>query len=64
VLPKVLAAGKASWTIKTTWDNLLLMKAARERAGQSAPELEEIIGNLKERHAELCGEEAKAPPPG
>jgi hypothetical protein len=39
VVAKTLAAGKASWMIKTTWDNLLLLKAARERAGQSPPEL-------------------------
>src|SRR5271167_4416105 len=40
VLPRALAAGKASWMIKTTWDNLLLLKSARERAGQSPVELD------------------------
>jgi len=59
VLPKTLAAGKASWVIKTTWDNLLLLKAARERAGQSSPELEEVLQHMEERYKELCGEEAK-----
>jgi tetratricopeptide (TPR) repeat protein len=59
VLPKTLAAGKASWVIKTTWDNLLLLKAARERAGQSPPELEEVLQYMEERYNELRGEEAK-----
>jgi tetratricopeptide (TPR) repeat protein len=58
VLSKTLAAGKASWMIKTTWDNLLLLRAARERAGQSPPELAEVIRHLQNRYNELCGEEA------
>ncbi len=57
VLPKALAAGKASWMIKTTWDNLVLLKAARERAHQTPAELDEIIGHFEERYKELCGEE-------
>ncbi len=59
VLPKMLAAGKASWVIKTTWDNLLLLKSARERAGQSTAELEEVLQHMEERYNELRGEEAK-----
>ncbi len=58
VLPKVLAAGSKSWVIKTTRDNLLLLKAARERAGQKMPELDGIIRHLEERYRELCGQEA------
>lgn len=58
VLPKTLAAGKTSWMIKTTWDNLLLLRSARERAGQSIPELEQVIGHLQDRYNELCGQEA------
>jgi MAP3K TRAFs-binding domain len=58
VLPKVLAAGKASWMIKTTWDNLVLLNTARERAGQSVSELEETLKHFQERYDELCGEEA------
>ncbi len=60
VLPRVLAAAKASWQTKTTWDNLLLLKAARERAGQSPPELAEVLQHLEERNNELKGEEVKA----
>lgn len=58
VLPKLLAAGKASWMIKTTRDNLAMLKAARGRAGQSAAELDEIIGHFETRYQELCGAEA------
>jgi len=60
VLPRGLAAGKAFWMIKTTWDNLLLLKSAREGAGQSPVELDQIIQHLRHRYGELCGEEAKA----
>ena len=58
VLGKTLAAAKASWQIRTTWDNLLLLRSARERAGQSLPELDGVLQNLEERYNELCGEEA------
>jgi tetratricopeptide (TPR) repeat protein len=57
VLPKALAASKAAWMIKTTSDNLRLIKAARDRAGQSVPQLDEIIQYLAERFNELKGEE-------
>ncbi|MSV28098.1 MAG: DUF4071 domain-containing protein [Bryobacterales bacterium] len=60
VLSKVLDAGNASWQIKTTWDNLLLLRSARERAGQSVPELDRVIEHLRERHSELRGQEAGA----
>jgi hypothetical protein len=59
VLPKTLAATKDSWKIKTTWDNLLLLKAARERAGGIPQELETVLGYLEARYNELCGAEAK-----
>jgi hypothetical protein len=59
VTAKTLAAGKASWMIKTTWDNLLLLQAARAGMGQSPPELKQIIGYLEERYSELCGDEAR-----
>jgi tetratricopeptide (TPR) repeat protein len=62
VVAKTLAAGKASWMIKTTWDNLLLLQAARARGGQSPPELKQIIDYLEERYNELCGDEAKTSP--
>ena len=57
VLPKLLAAGKASWMIKTTRDNLAMLKAGRGRAGQSTAQLDEIIGHFETRYQELCGEE-------
>ena len=63
VLPKMLAAGKASWVIKTTWDNLLLLKSARGRAGQSTAELEEVLQHMEERYNELRGEEANGGSP-
>ena len=59
VLPKVLNAGKASWQIKTTWDNLELLKSARAKADQSLPELENVLKDLEKRYDELSGEEAK-----
>jgi tetratricopeptide (TPR) repeat protein len=59
VLPKVLAAAKASWQIKTTWDNLLLLKAARERVGQGPPELAEVLHDLEKLNNELKGDEVK-----
>ncbi len=60
VLPKVLAAAKASWQIKTTWDNMLLLKSARDGAGQSLPDLDGVLQYLEQRYDELCGEEEKA----
>jgi tetratricopeptide (TPR) repeat protein len=59
VLPKALAAGKESWKIKTTLDNLLLLNMARERAGQGSTELRELIPHFRERYEELRGQEAK-----
>ena len=35
ILPKTLAAGKASWMIETTRDNLLLLKSARDRGSEN-----------------------------
>jgi hypothetical protein len=60
ILPKTLAAAKASWVINTTRDNLVLLKSARERAGQKTPQLDEIIRHLEERFEELRGEEGKS----
>jgi len=59
VLPKVLAAGKASWMIETTLKNLRLLKAARERDGQALPQLDQIIGHMQDRLQKLKGEEAE-----
>jgi hypothetical protein len=52
VLPKVLRSAKAAWMVETTQNNLLLLKAARERGGESTPELDEIIRQLNERYKE------------
>lgn len=59
VLPRALAAAKASWMTKTTWDNLLLLQAARERMNQRPPELAEVLHHLEERYNDLRGQEAK-----
>jgi len=64
VLPRVLAAGNESWKIRTTCDNLLLLKAARQRAGQPASQLDEVIQPMEDRFSELKGEETKAPRAG
>jgi len=60
VLPKTLAAGKASWMIETTRNNLQMLKEARDHANQSPAELAEVIQHLEERLNELRGEEAQA----
>ena len=59
VLPKVLDAAKDSWRIKTTRDNLLLLKAARGRAGQDVAPLDDIVREMENRYQELCGQEAQ-----
>lgn len=53
VLPKVLAAAEKAWRAQTTRDNLTLLRDARRRDGQELPQLEEIIGHLEARAAEL-----------
>jgi tetratricopeptide (TPR) repeat protein len=53
VLPKVLNATQKPWMIRTTCDNLLLLKAARQRAGQQTTELEEVIQHFEECFKEL-----------
>ncbi|MBZ5522818.1 MAG: DUF4071 domain-containing protein, partial [Acidobacteriia bacterium] len=59
VLPNVLAAAKQSWMIRTTCDNLLLLKAARQHAGQKPLDLDAVIQNMEERFKELQGGEPK-----
>jgi tetratricopeptide (TPR) repeat protein len=55
ILPKVLAAAKAEWMVRTTRDNLVLIQQAYARAAESAPELAEIIHYLEARMTELKG---------
>ena len=59
VLPKTLAAGSESWKIKTTLDNLQLLKLARERSNQISTELAEVIQHFQERYEELAGKESE-----
>ena len=58
VLPKALAAARSGWMVRTTLENLLLLKSALERAGRQTPELETILKHCEERFAELSGSEA------
>ena len=57
ILPKALVAASAGWMVETTRDNLLLLKAARERAGQNLTELGEVIQHFQDRCDQLWGEE-------
>ena len=56
VLPRVLAAAAYAWMTETTYNNLLLLRKARERQGQTLPNLEEIVKYLADRTEELKGE--------
>jgi hypothetical protein len=53
VLPRVVAAARESWMPKTTLGNLELLKQARQRQGQAAPELDEIMEHLRQAAAAL-----------
>jgi hypothetical protein len=44
---RVIAAARESWMPKTTLANLELLQQARERQGQTAAPLREIIGDLR-----------------
>ena len=55
VLPKVIDRALESFMPKTTADNLVLLKQARQRQGQEPPQIDEIIAALRERWAELSG---------
>ena len=57
VLPRALLAATDSFKTKTTLDNLQLLKRARERAGQTVPELDAILAQLSARTCELRGEQ-------
>lgn len=58
VLPKTLAAAKASWMSKTTLGNLIMLRKARERQNLQTKELHEIIDHFKARTDELKGNES------
>ena len=61
ILPRALLAATNSFNTQTTLGNLQLLKEARERSGQSIPELDAILTELSARTSELRGEEqAKA----
>ena len=55
VLPRVIDRAMESFMPKTTADNLVLLKQARQRQGQEPPQIDEIIAALRERWAELSG---------
>lgn len=57
VLPKTLSVVKESWMLKTTMNNLSMLKQARARQGKSSSELDEIIEHLQQRTIELEGRE-------
>jgi tetratricopeptide (TPR) repeat protein len=57
ILPRALLAATNSFNTQTTLGNLQLLKEARERAGQSIPELDAILTELSARTSELRGEE-------
>lgn len=50
VMPRVLDLGKESWMVKTTLDNLNILKKAitRERHDYPDPDLDEIIINMEQ----------------
>ena len=55
VLPRVLAAARESWMIKTTSDNLALFKEALHKQGEQAPALDEFLAELHKCENELSG---------
>jgi tetratricopeptide (TPR) repeat protein len=56
ILPRALMATTNSFSSQTTLGNLQLLKEARERSGQSTPELDVILTELAARTSELRGE--------
>jgi len=56
VLPKLLINAEASWMVKTTADNLDLIKDLRKKR-EDINTLNDIIGELRNREKELKGEE-------
>jgi len=56
ILPRVLMATTNSFNTQTTLGNLQLLKEARQRSGQSTPELDAILTELSGRLSELRGE--------
>ena len=56
ILPRALMATTNSFKTQTTLGNLQLLKVARERSGQSTPELDAILTELSARINELRGE--------
>jgi len=56
ILPRALLATTDSFNTETTLGNLQLLKRARERSGQSIPEIDAILAELLARTSELRGE--------
>lgn len=59
VLPKVLDKAKESWMPKTTMDNLLMIKQARDSQDRPSPALDDIIKHLRQKVTSMRGEEEK-----
>lgn len=60
VLPRVIAQGRESWMLKTTSDNLKLLKEALQRQGEASPELDQLITEFRKREEALSGSKAEA----
>ena len=56
VLPRVLANADASWMVKTTADNLEMLKDLRTEK-EDTGDLAEVIIELREREKELKGDD-------
>jgi hypothetical protein len=57
VLPRALLAATDPFKTGTTFDNLQLLKRAREQAAQAVPNLDAILAELSARTHELRGEQ-------
>jgi hypothetical protein len=66
VLPKALVKGTKAWMVRTTRDNLVMLRKALAKTGRSVTEIDEIIGYFEARVRELDrSEQAVNPnPPG
>jgi hypothetical protein len=53
LFPKVLVMGTKAWMLRTTRDNLVLLRKAWANAGRSVVELDEIIGHFDPHLLEL-----------
>ena len=52
-LPRALVMGTKAWMLRTTRDNLVMLRKAFAKAGRSVAELDEIIGHFEARLLQL-----------